>query len=492
MIRFSGFCASCDIQEASAMKTRSSAIRTLVLASILSVAVAPVLVVRGETRRNTPVGALAEHFGKLQFSEVFMKASPELQRFGDLAYFRTLASDGVLSSDPKALFGRITAATQNGEGYKALYFARLFTERQPDNRVGWTNRARLAANLGFDAEAAAAKAIAESGIPRPLAGAILPGLLKVRPSTLPDWAAAVALMADDTTAREGRAVVLAVRDDLSGVTVATAEQIEREARGPWATANPVQIEDVLTNAFVLSQAHPMDRKSMRGGMFALGALSMAGAAYSSSIGATDAATSLAGVYGSAMANVHQVPSDFKGGEFMSRTFETGTARDTKVTPKTSGKHEAVSTPLPLLWASGPSLAPTINAAWRNGDSDKSEAIKIDSKTKKQEWKKYQIPALTYPKLQQICGQGDSCSPKLTLIEVILSADDLRALAPGTESLLPNLSAWDSRYASRQPLSVVAAGDRFTGYDGRGVVYVTRHQPTEWLVTSSAPSSNGSK
>ena len=120
--------------------------------------------------------------------------------------------------------------------------------------------------------------------PQPLAGTALPGTVKARPTTLADWAAAVALVADDTTAREGRAVVLAVRDDLSGVSVATAEAIERENRGPWATAMPVQLEDVLPNLFAMPQATPMDRKSMKGGMFALGALALAGSAYSSTRG----------------------------------------------------------------------------------------------------------------------------------------------------------------------------------------------------------------
>jgi hypothetical protein len=422
------------------------------------------------------------------FPETFLKTSPELRRFADPAYFKMLAADGIRTSDPKALFQRIAAATQAGEAYKALYLSRLFTELQPDNRVGWTNRAKLAASLGFEAEAAAARANAETGSTRSLAGMALPGIDKPRPSTLADWAAALALVADDTTSREGRAVVLAVRDDLSGVSVASAQEIEREARGPWATAKPVQLEDVLPNLFAMPQATPMDRKSMKGGMFALGALALAGSAYSSSVGAADSAATLAGLYGTAMASAYEVPSDFKGGEFVAMTYANGTARATKMAPKTAGKREAVGTPLPLLWASGPSLSPSIAAAWRNGDSNKSEAIKLDAKTKKQEWKKYEVPSLMYPRMHQLCAAPDSCSPKLTLLELMLSADDVRALAPGTESSLPNIASWASRYASRQPVSVTTAGERFVGFDASGVVYITRHRPTEWLVSAAAPSS----
>lgn len=419
------------------------------------------------------------------YPETFLKTSPELQRFADSGYFRMLAADGIRTSDPKALFQRISAATEAGEAYKALYLARVFTEVQPENRVGWTNRAKLAASLGFDAEAAAAQAIAETGSARSLAGTALPGIVKVRPSTLADWAAALALVADDTTAREGRGVVLAVRDDLSGVTVASAQEIEREQRGPWATAKPVQMEDVLPNLFAMTQATPMDRKSMKGGMFALGALALAGSAYSSSVGAADSAATLAGLYGTAMANAYEVPSDFKGGEFMATTYANGSPRAAKMVPKTAGKREALGTPVPILWASGASLSPFVAATWRNGDTDKSEAIRLDAKAKKQEWKKHAVPSLMYPRMQQLCAAANDCSPMLTLLEIMLSADDVRALAPGIESRLPNAAPWASKYSARQPLSVVAAGDRFTGFDASGVVYITRHRPTEWLVTPAA-------
>ena len=96
-----------------------------------------------------------------------------------------------------------------------------------------------------------------------------------------------------------------------------------------------------------------------------------------------------------------------------------------------------------------------------------------------------MPSLMYPRMHQLCATANDCSPMLALLEVMLSADDLRALAPGIESRLPNLSSWASKYSARQPISVVAAGDRFTGFDGAGVVYITRHRPTEWLVTSAA-------
>lgn len=419
------------------------------------------------------------------FPATFLKTSPDLQRFADPAYFKMLAADGLRTADPKALYQRMAAASRAGETYKALYLSRIFTDLQPDNATGWANRARLAKSLGFDAEAAGAQANADAGAGRPVAGGGLPGAFKVRPTTLADWAAALALAADDVTTREQRAVVVSVKDDLSGHNVPSNEEIQRQGRGPWLTARPVQVEDVLPNFFSMPQATPMDGKSMKGGMFALGALAMAASAYSSSIGAYDAATQYSELYGNAMGKAFEVPSEFKGGTFTATTYINGAVRNTKLVPKTSGKREAIGTPLPLLWASGPSLNSTVPATWRNGDTNKSLTMKIDSKTRKQEWKKHAVPTLFYPRVHRLCGQSQ-CSPNLTLQEAMLSREDLQALAPGTESALPDLAAWMARYTSRQSMSVVAAGDTFTGFDAAGVVYVTRQRPTEWLITAVSP------
>ena len=422
----------------------------------------------------------------LGFPSLFVSTSPDLQRFADASYYRTLAADGIKSSDPKALYARIAAATQAGENYKALYLSRIFTLVQPANSTGWENRASFATALGFEAEAAGARANAASTSPAPLSGGALPGSFKVRPTTLSDWAAALAMVADDTTAREGRATVVAVADNLSGVDVPSNAAIEESGRGPWVDPKPVQVEDVLTNLFTMPQATPMDRKSMKGGLFALGALAMAGSAYSSATGVASTAAQLAQVSGNVMAHAFEVPSELKGGTFVSVTYANGVAKPTTIKPKTAGKYEAVGTPLPMLWASGPSLSSSVQAQWRSGDTSKSEAIRIDGKTKKQEWKKYELAAMTYPRMQRFCDDARRCSPMLTLLEVMLTADDLRALAPGTETRLPSLSAWTSRYNSRTGMTLGAAGDRFTGFDAAGTVYITRHRPTEWLVTAAAP------
>jgi hypothetical protein len=449
------------------------------LLAFLIVAAVSTTAVRGEEKKVASTAVPAT------YPVTLLKAAPELDRFADPAYFKMLAADGLRSSDPKALYDRIVAATKAREGYKALYLSRLFTELEPANQIGWTNRAQLASALGFQAEAAAARANAASGAPASFAGGALPGVFKVRPTTLSDWAAAVALMADDTFAREGRPMVLSVLDNLSGVQVPATEEVQRQARGPWVTAKPIQLHDVLPNVFAMPTATPMDKKSMKGGLFALGALAMAGSAYSQFSGVADSAAALSELSGNAMARAFEVASDFKDGSFVSVTYANGTPRASTLKPKTAGKHEAIGTPVPMLWASGHSLAPYVQALWSNGDENKSEAIKIDAKTKKQEWKKHELTPLMYPKMQQLCDGQNRCTSRLTLLEVMLSADDLSVLAPATVSRVPNLSSWSAQYAAGDRLSVAAAGERFTGFDASGVTYITRHRPTEWLVTASA-------
>lgn len=437
------------------------------------------------TAQNPATAGPQESASQAGYPEAFFKAMPGTERFKDPAYFRTLAGDGIRTADPKALFGRISAAIEANEAYKALYLSRLFNELQPDNAIGWTNRAKLAASLGFSEEAAAAQANAESGSARPVPGGALPGAFKVRPTSLSDWAAALAMAGDDVTAREGRLVILAVRDDLSGIDVAPAEAVQRENRGPWATARPVQVEHVLPSLFAMPQAKPMDRKSIKGGLFALGAIALAGSTYSTSVGAADAATQFAELYGNAMAKAFEVPSEFKGGSYFAVTYKGSAPQRAELKPKTAGKHEAVGTPLPVLWASGPSLSSVVTAAWTNGDSSKTEAIKVDASTKKQEWKKHQISTLSYPRLHELCVAPNRCSPRLTLLELVLTADDLRAIAPGAETRLPSTDVFAASYAQGGPLTVTAAGERFAGFDAKGTVYITKQRPTEWL-TSPVP------
>ena len=450
----------------------------------LALAVTPALLSASAEEVKKPAGNASI------FPEIFFTSFPEHDRFRDAAYARFLAGEGLRSADPQTIVLRMLAAAKQSETYKALYLARLVTSANPDLAAAWANRAQLALALGFEAEAAASKANAADGGNRPLPPVALPGTMKTRPTTLADWAAALALVADDVAALEGRGALVAVRDELSGIQAAANDAIEASQRGPWATAKPVQVDHVLPNLFVMPKATPMDKKSMRGGMFALGTLALAGSTFATTVGATDAARAFSEMYGDTMGRAFEVPSELKGGSFVGITFAGGVARRTEMKPRTSGKYEAVNTPLPLLWASGSSMAAVHRAHWKSGDSPKSEAMRIDRKTKKQEWKKYEVPVLSYPRVQQLCANLRLCSPKLTLLEVMLTPADVAALAPGLERRLPDTAKWSARYAARESLTIVSAGETFAGFDHTGVIYVTRQRPTEWL--TPAPAASASK
>ena len=433
---------------------------------------------------NDPRRILAPVPSSGPFSEALLKVYPEYERFRDERYLRLLAADGLRKADPQALVERMRAAATRGEIYKALYLARVFTAVKPELPAGWTNRGRLAASLGFDAEAAASQRNAEAPGSASVPSAALPGKMKVRPATLSDWAAALALLADDVAATEGAHAIVAVRDDLSGLSPASDDDVARENRGPWATAKPVQVEHVLTNLFVLKQATPMDKKSMKGGLFALGAVALGATTFATTVGATEAAAAFTEMYGDAMSKAFEVPSELKGGSFVSVTFTGNTAKAVENKPRTAGKYEAVSTPLPILWASGGSMNPTLQAQWKNGDESKSQAIRLDAKTTKREWKKHQVPALAYPRIAQLCLNARLCSPRVTLFELMLTAEDVAVMAPGLERALPDTSKFATMYAASQPLSVIAAGENLVGVDTAGVVYITQLRPTEWLTPAA--------
>ena len=264
-------------------------------------------------------------------SATFLKTSAELQRFAD-SLPTSRCSRPMVSAPPTQGAVATSASPRPArpvESYKALYLSRIFTDLQPDNTTGWTNRAGLAASLGFDAEAAAAQANAEAGAGRPVVRWRPPG----RAQSPAENARRLgqprsALTADDLTTREGRTVVVSVKDDLSGVKKCrVTRKIQRQGRGPWATAQPVQVEDVLPNLFAMPQATPMDHKSVKGGLFALGVLAMAASAYASRSAATTPRARSESHHRHAVASPgapHTTPAVFSGTNFQRRVGHSTT------------------------------------------------------------------------------------------------------------------------------------------------------------------------
>src|SRR5262245_49647400 len=226
-------------------------------------------------------------------------------RFADADYSSWMLGDGIRQADPEKLYARMKSAADSKEQYKALYFSRLITDAAPDLPGAWTNRAAFAEALGLLVEANLSKANALPGASRvAVPGGMLPGIvLSHRPVTLSDWAAAMSLMADDTSAREGFAVV-AVRDDVTGI-----EEVQGE--NPQVTGKPISLDDLLANAFVLRNADPMKEHNTRGGMLALGIAMAALGGMSAGLGDAATAATASAAATNAIADSSQVMSHWK-------------------------------------------------------------------------------------------------------------------------------------------------------------------------------------
>jgi hypothetical protein len=435
------------------------------------------------------------------FPGAYTKLVDGAGRFDNAAYFNLMASDGINKVDAKALYGRLQAAVAANERYKALYFSRILTALKPDVAAAWTNRAQLASALGLTEEAAACEQNAKNPSARvnvPVTG-ILPGSsLKIKPTTLSDWAAATALLSDGMADKEGKQSLVAFKDLVSGIHNATKEEIEERTRdyeesnmnppGPWATPEPVQLRHVLANAFDLRSAEPMHNKSISGGgMFA--AMLMAGLSgmqQNTNPGlaqqSMDVAQQMAG-------RASQVPSHYKGGSYTRVVFDDGKEVATPDHPETSGQDETVGEPLPFLWASGGSTDPYFSGVWKTTAGTKVKKITLSNldDMDNSHAKRYNPPAqLLFPKLMSLCSvQGPdskSCSSPVSLMEVLLTHDDVDALVPSLSANLMDLDSYRKTYDSATLVLEPGngQGDHVWGMDNDGAIFQLVLSPTSWL------------
>lgn len=318
---------------------------------------------------------VVEQTNDTAFPEAFVRKVDGAQRFQNPAYFSLMAGSGIQSQDVKVLYARLQAAVAANERYKALYLARVFTSIKPDVAAAWSNRAALASALGLSDEASVCQANAKdvqhlATVPP----SVLPGAgLTVKPASLADWASAMALLSDDTAAKERHASLVAVKDSVSGIHQATDEEIQERTRsykedgltppGPWARPEAIRLQHILPNAFSLGTEEPMHYKSMSaGGMF--GAMLMAGMAgmqqnYNPQLAqqAQEMSQEMAGRAG-------EVPSHYKGGSYTKITYVGGKAVSSLDHPQPSGEFETVGLPVPLLWASGGTREPIYAGSWK--------------------------------------------------------------------------------------------------------------------------------
>jgi hypothetical protein len=447
---------------------------------------------------DKPARAAAE-LSRGRYPATLASVRPDLARFNNQHYFRAFATDDVLrTAEPVAVWARLKSAADAGKNHKALLLARLFTQMQPESAAGWKNRSALAATLGLAEEAALSQANAEHPAQRvPVPGGFLPGrAFRVRPATLDDWAAAVVLLGDDVWQATGGQALVAIRDDVSGVEVITPDGA---TDGGYVVAKRLRLHDVGQNLFATRRSQPMKQKSSSAGWTA----AMLGATMMSALNQSSGNTALANDWQD-LANrfggrAAVAPSRLEGGSFEQTTWaaDTGRAVTETVKPRPAGEFKAVSTPLVVLWASGPSGSASVRA---DGVTGKGKRPKV------QTWagpgagaapKTAEAPSLWYPRLGALSLDGVSYE-SLTILELMLTAEDLEGLVPDAQarpSRHAGVPAFEQAYERNAEIYFAPATQveflgavtrlHYFGFEGSGAVYRVTHQPTEWLAPAAS-------
>ena len=414
-------------------------------------------------------------------------------RFEDAKYFALMASDGLRSLPPKLIFNRMKVASERGETYKALFLARILSDLAPGNRAVWGNRAALAGALRLTGEAAACSERAHTldakvTVPSDL----LPGRIAARPTTLSDWAAALAMMADGVAQHEPAAPLVAIKDDVSGIEPVMPSY---EGAKPSARALAIRLEDIAPNAFILRDAKAMFTKSVNKGMLAVALLSAATMAYGSYNGVTSGMDQMQQAIDVSTAQAFAVDSRYKDGSYTTRTFSTdGTPMDKAMKPRTAGELAAVDLPFPLLWASGGSLRASFFGRLASGHGKNAETEYWDAAAKKS--RKVTPPDVNLPRVASLCLR--QCTPPVTVQEMLFDEEDLRSIfgdaASTLTSKMPNLAAVREAYARRETeLRVAGPGSgeqlsHLVGYAGSSCYDITM-KPDAWIIAAptAAPS-----
>jgi hypothetical protein len=424
---------------------------------------------------------------------------PGGERFKDPIYFNLMLGNGLQSVPSKVIFERMTAATSGKENYKALYLARIFTNLEPTLAAGWANRAALATALGLKNEATACEAKAHDvSDPVHVPSDLLPGYgVAIKPASLSDWAAAMSLLADDIATKFTSSGIVAVRDDLSGIQVPNAEEVKSNDEelvelglppdGPWSAPAPIKIQQIMPNSFVLVKAEAMHYKTVKkGSMF--GAMVMAGLSGMTAASNPVASAADSEVAGKMASEATNVANHYVGGGYTRLAFPEGSAKPiaTDDHPMPTGKSHAVGNPIPVLWASGGSNAPTYFGHWSAG----TKPLVVEHKAGKKEDPKHRakaenIPDLQYPRLSILCAS--SCSKPMSALELMLTREDLLSMQPDTVSKAPQDLEYYRQAYNQNSLTLEPTNLRerwYLGYDNAGNVYEVNTTPAGWLVPPS--------
>jgi hypothetical protein len=430
------------------------------------------------------------------------------------APYRALAFGEIWSkAEPAVLAGLAADAAARGEGYKALYLSRVLTLRHPELSALWRNRAAIAEELQFTAEATQSLARAANlAADTPIVPTIVPGASLATPKTLADWSALVSLMADDVARLSEGPVVIAIPNQVSGVTVPSAD--EMSIRGaPYAQAGPVLMADIASSLFMLGEANPM-RKNVRWGSAVAGAAaSLAGAAMleagaNYAVDTMDVAVAMSETSGRAYARAVATPSAFTGGTYQAwqASGASSALRVRKLQAQPTGEFDAVGLPLPLLLASGASQAMHFEGRFRYNAVLKfdpaapgvvkpgvmaAEPLRVEIKESR----------VWIPRVESLCV-GSQCW-SVTAHEIMLTQADLEALrtseaaqhsrhvgmwrSSGAEALQ---RAYDQdpkliRLAQvRQGESLDAPRSQITLFDTTGRCLIAKIGPDQWVYSAN--------
>lgn len=439
-------------------------------------------------------------------------------RYADDTYRNLVLGPALTQAPAQGLFRVAADAAQRGEGYKALYFARLVTRAVPDNAAAWRNRAALAERLGLSSEAAASTARSEN----PASGAepapsVLPGkAFPVRPASVADYAAFANLMADDSAASLGHPVLVAANDNASGINVATAEEVEAR-RHVFAQAKPLTLVDIPNNAVVLGDADPMGKK-VDVGSIAFGILAVAGAGYAMNQGMTYAVdttqivTALGAAAGEQFKQAANTPSKFSGGSFVvQRLGEDGAWKEEKRQPQTTGEIDVVGMPMPLLWSSGGSTQAQVEGelSFKAVIKDDIDAVKSGKGTPEEAKpvaRKVSGLVVSIPRIDTLCTEGMfglDCKPGAAN-EFMLRGEDIAALyadAAASAGIIEKLASvgaqeLETKFAAnpaavsvtpgRRPFGVEAARRQLVAFDASGTCYAVNIAPDQWVGSTPPP------
>lgn len=396
-------------------------------------------------------------------------------RFNDQKYFRLYCSNGLATMDPEALFRRVDHAAKSGNAYKALFLARLFTRVRPDLDAGWNNRKQIAASLRLDEEVSAADKRAGAG------GFFLSGPPKSVPRSLADYAAALALAADDLAALFPKGALAAVVDSVSGIESTWHDSLEPKQQ---------RLSDLLPNLLAVTGGKPAKFRVSNPGDSFMATLSSVAAGVSAGVGDTAGAEANARKSGEYSARAGAVPSHYVDASFVAARL--GGVQSQTFYPKSGGESHLLDTPCPILVASGGALSAFTTARFvsregfskcfrviRNGGSE-GELVKRPPGT-----------PLRFPRLMTLWVSGQELQI-VSPLEVILDHNDAKMFdAPVS---IPNLSVCNQAYATNQLLFTYSnTRGGITGLDSQDVAYqfsyfadqeTLRYQPRAQLAPNS--------